>query len=63
MVGKSPQQMAYQHKGRLLEPKPESSMTGTHATQLTDLTTEKKAASAELANSIQNEKTCSSHTI
>ena len=63
MVENSPQQMAYQHKGRLLEPEEESSMTGAHDTQLTYLTTEETAASAELANSIQTGMTYQSHTI
>jgi hypothetical protein len=55
--------MAFQHEGRLLEPEAESLMTGVHATQLTDLTTEEKMASAELANSIQTGKIYSIHTM
>ena len=63
MVENSPQRMAYQHEGRLLEPEEESSMTGAHDTQLTDLTTEETAASAELANSTQTGMTYPSHTM
>jgi hypothetical protein len=63
MVENLPQQMAYQHGGRLLGPEEESSLTVAHDTQLTDLTTEETAASTELANSIQTGKTYANHTI
>jgi hypothetical protein len=59
MVEKLTQRMEYQHEGRLLK----SSMTGSYATQLTDLTTEEKVASAGLANSIQTRKIYLSHTM
>ena len=63
MVENSPNRTAYQHEGRLPESEEESSMTGAHDTQLTDLTTEETAASAELANSIQTGMTYPSHTM
>ena len=63
MVENLPNRTAYQHEGRLPEPEEESSMTGAHDTQLTDLTTEETAASAELPNSTQTEMTYASHTM
>ena len=63
MVENSPNRTAYQHEGRLPEPEEKSSPTGAHDTQLTDLTTKKAAASAELVNSTQTGMTYPSHTV
>ena len=63
MAANLPNRTAYKHEGKLLEPEEESSMTGAHDTQLTDLTTEETAASAELANSTQTGMTYSSRTM
>ena len=52
MAGTSAHQMEYQQEGKLLEPEKASHRTGSHDTQLIDLTTEEPVALAELDNSI-----------
>jgi hypothetical protein len=63
MVGTSTHQKKYQQEGKLLEPEEASHMTGSHDTQLIDLTTEEPAALVKLASNMPTGKICPSHTM
>ena len=63
MAGTSAYQIEYQQEGKLLEPEEASHRTGSHDTQLIDLTTDEPAVLAKLDSSILTGKICPSHTM